>query len=142
MITVTESTAGEWFTPVDATASSYYGKKYTATNAIDGEEKTYWFSKRDEGPPCWIQFDLGDVKQVSKVQVKIYKRDVPMTLDVQISNDAENWETVVERTSITEGGTFVEIPFAQTDAKYIRLYETSFARNYGQCTDFEVYVHT
>nr|QNO44024.1 hypothetical protein PGDBFPMD_00001 [Methanosarcinales archaeon ANME-2c ERB4] len=81
------------------------------------------------------------MKRVSKVRAIIYYKDVPMTLDVQVSNDAANWETVVSGVTITEGGTFVKIPFAQTDVRYIRLHETGFARMYGQCTEFDVYAH-
>ena len=141
-ITVTGSTTGTWVNPVDATASSYYSSTYAPTKAIDDNTATRWFTTRYDGPPCWIQFDLGSVKQVSKVRAIIYYKDVPMTLDVQVSNDAANWETVVSGFTITEGGTFVEIPFAQTNARYIRLHETGFARMYGQCTEFDVYAYT
>ena len=142
VITVTESTVGEWVNPVDAIASSSLNKNRAPENAIDDNAKTYWCSIRDDGPPCWIQFDLGSTKPISKVRAIIYYKDVPMTLDVQVSNDAANWETVVSGFTITEGGTFVEIPFAQTDARYIRLHETGFARMYGQCTEFDVYACT
>ena len=141
-IIVTGSATGTWVTPVAATASSYYSSTYAPTMAIDDDTRTRWFTTRYDGPPCWIQFDLGSVKQVSKVRAIIFYRDVPMTLDVQVSNDAANWDTVVSGATITEGGTFVEIPFAQTDARYIRLYETGFARMYGQCTEFDAYAHT
>ena len=139
-ITVTESTIGSWVNPVNATASSEYSSAHAPENAIDDNTATHWFTIGYEGPPCWIQFDLGSVEQVSKVRAIIYHKEIPMTLDVQVSNDAENWETVVANFTITEGGTFVEILFAQTDARYIRLHETGFARMYGQCTEFDVYV--
>jgi len=139
VITVNESMTGSWTNPVAATASSYYGR-YAPKNAIDDNPRTHWFTERDVIPPCWIQFDLGSVKQVSKVRAIIYHKDVPMTLDVRVSNDAENWETVVTGFTVTEGGTFVEIPFAQTNARYIRLHETGFAQMYGQCTEFDAYV--
>jgi len=141
-ITVNEAMAGSWINPVAATASSHYDGKYAPKNAIDDDPKTHWFTKRYAVPPCWIQFDLGSVKQVNKVRVIIYRKDVPMTLDVRISNDDANWETVVSGATITEGGTFVEIPFAQTDARYIRLHETGFAQMYGQCTEFDAYACT
>ncbi len=142
VIIVTESTVGGWVNPVDAIASSSLNKNRAPGNAIDDNAKTYWCSSRDDGPPCWIQFNLGEIKTISKVRAIIYYKDVPMTLDVQVSNDAANWGTVVSGATITEGGTFVEIPFAQTDARYIRLHETSFARMYGQCTEFDVYAYT
>jgi PKD repeat protein len=142
VITVTESTVGDWVNPVDVIASSSLNKNRAPENAIDDNAKTYWCSSRDDSPPCWIQFNLGEIKTISKVRAIIYYKDVPMTLDVQVSNDAANWETVVSGATITEGGTFVELPFAQTDARYIRLHETGFARMYGQCTEFDVYAYT
>jgi len=126
---------GSWIKPVSATASSYYSNTYTPARAIDNSTSTRWFTTRYDGPPCWIQFDLGEQKTVDNVRAMIYYKDVPMTLDVQVSNDAANWETVVSGATITEGDTFVEIPFAQTNTRYIRLYETGFARMYGQCTE-------
>ena len=142
VITVTEPTTGSWVNPVAATASSYYSSTYAPTNAIDDNTGTRWFTTRYDGPPCWIQFDLGSTKPISKVRAIIYYKDIPMTLDVQVSNDAANWNTVVSGATITEGGTFVEIPFAQMNARYVRLHETGFARMYGQCTEFDVYAHT
>jgi len=142
VITVNESMTGSWINPVAATASSHYSKTYDPTKAIDDKIGTRWFTEQYDGTPCWIQFDLGYVKQVSNVRAIIYRKDVPMTLDVQVSNDTVNWETVVSGATITEGGTFVEIPFEQTDARYIRLHETDFPRMYGQCTEFDVYAHT
>ena len=140
-ITVTESTAGGWISPVNAKASSEHSVGYRATNAIDDNTGTRWFTTYNGGPPAWIEFDLGDTKSINKVRAMIYYRDVPMTLDVQVSNDAENWNTVVSQFIITEGSTFAEIPFDQTvNARYVRLYETKFARMYGQCTEFDVYV--
>ncbi len=141
IIIVTESGSGEWINPVAATASSYYSSSYLPTKAIDDNTSTRWFTERYDGPPCWIQFDLGSTKQISKVRVRIYYKDVPMTLDVQVSNDATNWETAVPDFIITEGSAFVEIPFtAQKNARYIRLYETALTRMYGQCTEFDAYV--
>jgi len=136
------STTGTWVNPVAATASSYYSSTYAPAKAIDDNTGTRWFTTKYDGPPCWIQFDLGSTKPISKVRAIIYYKDVPMTLDVQVSNDAANWNTVVTGFTVTEGGTFVEIPFAQTNARYIRLHETGFARMYGQCTEFDVYAYT
>lgn len=34
----------------------------------------------------------------------------------------------------------VEIPFAQTNARYVRLWETSLAQPYGTCTEADVYI--
>ena len=131
---------GSWTNPVDAIASSYYSGSHVPTNAIDDDILTHWYSEMYVCPPCWIQFDLGSTKPISKVRAFIDYRSCPMTLDVHVSNDAANWETVVADFTVAEGGEFVEIPFAQTDARYVRLWETNFEMVCGQCTEFDVYV--
>lgn len=129
----------KWESPVAAIASSVY-RKYVAETAIDDKTYTYWLSEQYDGPPCWIRFDLGEIKTISKVRAMIYRKDVPMILDVQVSTDAANWTTVAYNFTIDEAGIFVEIPFDQINAGYVRLYETSLNRIHGQCTEFDVYV--
>ena len=139
-ITVIESGAGLWISPVAATASSAYSSSYAAGKAIDGRTNTYWFSKRYDGPPSWIQFDLGETETISKVRVMIFNRDVPITFDVQVSADGTGWITVAADFTVKEADTFVTVPCDQANARYVRLWETSLNRIYGQCTEFEVYV--
>ena len=142
IIRVVDPCEGTWINPVAATAQSAYGtrNKFNPANAIDDDLETRWFSKIiNDDSPCWIQFDLGAVKPVSRVKTVIYYRDAPMTLDIQVSTDEVRWTTVTSDFTITEGDTFVEIVFAETDARYVRLHETELNRIYGQCTEFDVY---
>ena len=136
---------GGWTTPVNATASSYADKRGVPTNAIDNKYKTCWTQdKIGKGKvvvhPCWIQFDLGDVMSVSNTRTMISRKCVPMTFDIQVSTDEENWSTVVSNATITTSGTFVEIPFDRVDARYIRLNETAFPK-LGNCAEFDAYVY-
>ena len=137
-IKVAECT-GLWVSPVAAVVSSFCHDRYAPRLAIDGYTETHWFSKENDGSP-WIQLDMGRRKAVSGVRMMVTGSDVPMTLDVQTSNDASTWTTVVSGFTITEGKTFTEIMFAQTEARYVRLLETSLNREYGTCTEVNVYV--
>lgn len=128
----------EWFTPVNATAISYYGDRYLPTMAIDDVLNTRWFTKKNTTPPAWITFDLGELRKIDGVRTMIYRSDIPMTVDVQVSNDGENWNSVVSDFVINIYGEFVEMPFDCVKTKYVRLYETSYKRTYGMCTEFDV----
>ena len=142
IIRVIDPCEGAWINPVAATAQTAYGtrSKFNPANAIDDDLETRWFSKIiNDDSPSWIQFDLGDVKPVSRVRTMIYYRDAPMTVEIQVSTDEASWTTVASDITITEGDTFVEIVFAETDARYVRLHETELNRIYGQCTEFDVY---
>nr|QNO45550.1 hypothetical protein CJAOPEPI_00003 [Methanosarcinales archaeon ANME-2c ERB4] len=142
IIRVIDPCEGAWINPVAATAQTAYGTrdKFNPANAIDDNLETRWFSKiKNDDSPSRIQFDLGDVKPVSRVRTMIYYRDAPMTVEIQVSTDEANWTTVASEFTITDGDTFIEIVFAETDARYVRLHETELNRIYGQCTEFDVY---
>lgn len=128
---------GLWIKPVSAIASSSVGSGYLPENAIDGLEGTFWFSKRRKTNP-WIQFNLGEVRKIDGTRAMIYRRDIPMIADIQVSEDGENWNTVVSNFVIDDSSGFVEMPFDCVKAKHVRLYETSFPRRFGTCTEFDV----
>jgi hypothetical protein len=132
--------AGSWVSPVSAIASSEWRGRYSAENAIDGNKYTSWISETYDGPPNWIRFDMGATKTVSKVRTRALPYYCPMTLDVQVSDDASDWTTVVSDFTISKEDSTVEIAFDKTNARYIRLWETAFRRYRGTCTEMEVYV--
>jgi C1A family cysteine protease len=136
-VTISVSRLGKWTNPVAVTASSFFGGVHAPAMAIDDDIGTRWVTLKYGGQQGWIQFDLGSTQPVGKVRAIIHTPQTPKTLDVRVSNNAANWETVVSGFTITEGGTFVEIPFAEVDARYIRLYEAGFVET---CTEFEAYI--
>ncbi len=138
-IEVTRPEDGSWVSPVAATASSTYRNSFAPEKAIDGRMDTSWFSEQHTALPCWIQFDLGETLTVSKVRTVIFNKDVPITLDVQVSTDGTDWTTVAADFTITEADTFVTIPCNPANTRHVRLWETELGRTYGQCTEFEVY---
>ena len=96
-----------------------------------------WFSDGVAAPPQWIYFDLGTKKWIDAVKVYIYPSDVPMTMDIQVSDDASTWTTVVSGWTVSTGNVWVENTFTATTGRFIRLYQTAYPREYGTCTEFQ-----
>jgi len=71
-----------------------------------------------------------------------YSYDIPITMDIAVSNDAVSWTTVETGWVATTGDVWITHALAETTGRYIRLYETAFARTYGQCTDFQASTST
>jgi len=138
-IKITQPDDSTWTSPVAATASSTYSNSFAPEKAIDGRMDTSWFSEQHTTLPCWIQFDLGETKTVSKMRTAIFNTEVPITLNIQVSTDGTNWTTIAADFTITEANTLVTIPCNPTNTRHIRLWETELSRTYGQCTEFEVY---
>jgi len=128
-----------WTKPVAAVASSEFAKQYSSMNAVDDDVLTDWFSKMYDVDPS-ITFDLGEVKTISKIRLMVYKRDAPMTVIVETSEDGVNWRTVAENAKIGSGSMYVTIPFASHRARYERVTETETNRQYGTVTECDVWV--
>ena len=130
---------GTWVKPVLAVASSEYSDSYSSMKAIDNQTNTYWFSERNEENPE-ITFDLGELLTISKVRAMIFYKDVPMTADIDVSSDGENWRIVAEDFVIETGNEYVEIPFTTSRCQYVRMTQTETARIYGTCTEFDAWI--
>ncbi len=130
---------GTWVMPISAIGSSEYSESYAASKSVDNRTNTYWFSKRNEENPE-ITFDLGKLLTISKVRAMIFHRDVPVTVDIDVSSDNEDWRTVAEDFVIDVGSEYVEIPFAPSRCQYVRMSQTETNRLYGTCTEFDVWV--
>jgi C1A family cysteine protease len=130
---------GTWIKPVSAAASSEYSDSYSSMKSIDNRTNTYWFSERDEENPE-ITFDLGELLTISKVRAMIFYRDVPVTIDIDVSSNNEDWRTVVEDFVIDVGSEYVEIPFAPSRCQYVHMSQTETARMYGTCTELSAWV--
>ena len=129
---------GGWVKPVAATASSEYSTSYTAGKAIDNRTNTHWFSERKEEDPH-ITFDLGEMLTISKVRAMIFKKDVPLKVDISVSGDSETWRTVASDFEIKTGSVYVEIPFSTCRTQHVRMTETEVARVYGTVTEFDAW---
>lgn len=107
------------------TASSIY-KKHPARYAVDRSGATRWSSQfRD---PQWITVDLCAVKRVGCVVLN-WETAYGKAYRIQASTDKKNW-TDVYTTEDGRGG-IEEITFAPVDARYVRMYGTKRATEYG-----------
>jgi|GEM_PF-4781269 len=112
-----------FISPTTAVASSASSSSYLPSKAIDNNNGTIWLSNK--GVFSWIYFDLGAKRCVSQVRVYVYGYYVPVTMDVQVSNDAQNWKTVSTGWTVSNGNLFLGKSFAAESARYVRLYFTS-----------------
>ena len=107
--------------------SSEYSSLYPCSNASNGKTNDWWFSKNGD-VPGWTYGDLGSKKCISGVKVFLYFADVPEIMDIQVSDDASSWNTVVSGWKVDVGDTWVEKTFSETSGRYVRLYITSSQR--------------
>ncbi|MCX7709740.1 MAG: stalk domain-containing protein [Clostridia bacterium] len=117
-------------------SSSDYNSTYSAQKAVDGNTSTRWSSEYGSNPQ-WIFVDLGSVKSINKVKL-IWEAAYAKEYKLYKSSDASNW-TEIYSTNSGDGGTD-NIVFAATDARYVKMYATARATNYGYSLyEFEVY---
>ena len=127
---------GNWINPVSVNCSSEYSENYPATNAIDNNTATHWFATINDPSPT-LTFDLGAVRRSSAIRVALFRLDVPMTFDVQVSDDGGAWETVLENAAVTESGVLVEVP-CRASGRYFRVCDMHGARMYTSLSEFAV----
>jgi hypothetical protein len=93
---------------------------------VDGDPLTRWSSEFSD--PQWIAIDLGDVHQVSRVQL-VWEAAHAKSYAIQVSDDGKNW-TDVFSTSSGSGGT-ENITFDRVSARWIRMHGTQRATPFG-----------
>jgi len=107
-------------------------------DAIDGNVSSYWCAG-SHSEPQWIYFDLGSVRCISGIRLFFRASEVPMTMDIQVSDTPSGWTTVVPGWVATTGGTWLEVLFDEAvTGRYVRLYVTS-AIGYAHCNEAMVF---
>jgi hypothetical protein len=85
----------------------------------------------------WIYVDLGVVSSIDEVKLFWAEKDWASVYEIQISNDAKNWETVfIQNTG--KGGT-ESCAITNRKAQYVRLWCKSGAGNNFSLVEMEVY---
>lgn len=116
------------------TASSVETASTPATGANDGNQSTRWSSAFYD--PQWIMIDLQDEYEITGAKI-IWEAAASRAYQIQVSNNATNWQTVFTTTS-GNGGTD-KFTFSAT-ARYIRMYSTARTTEWGNSMyEFEVY---
>lgn len=110
-----------------AVASSNDTSVDTAAWAFDGNLATRFGSKRGIDPG-WVYVDLGESKPINEVQL-YWEGAYGTSYQIQVSNDAQNWTDVYSTT--TGKGALEKIAFNEVNARYVRMYGTKRATQYG-----------
>jgi hypothetical protein len=111
-----------------ATASSQQNGGLAAQYAIDGSVTSRWASAPGVDP-SWIAIDLGSVQTFDKV-VLVWENAYASQYDIQVSNDNQNWTSVLGGPVQGFGGTETRF-FPSTSARYIRMLGLQRATQYG-----------
>ncbi|HIZ83766.1 MAG TPA: discoidin domain-containing protein [Firmicutes bacterium] len=108
---------------------------------VDGSVDSYWASK---GMPGILTVDLQSVMTVNRVGIKIIPRWGTRTqnLEIQGSRDGVSYETLVPAADyeFVQWENAIELPFADTEIRYLRVYGTSNTGDQGiQVSELEAY---
>ena len=99
---------------------------FKGANVNDGDPGTRWSSLFAD--PQWVRIDLGSVKSIDRV-VLAWENAFGVGYQIQVSNDAQQWTTVYTQAA-GKGGTET-LSFPPVSARYVRLYGTQRATQYG-----------
>ncbi|NEA30672.1 choice-of-anchor D domain-containing protein [Streptomyces sp. SID13031] len=128
-----------------ASASSQVNGTQLPATATDGNASTYWESVNNAFPQ-WLQVDLGAVRSIGKVTLKLPPTTAwgtrTQTLSVQASSDGSTFSTPVASATytFTSPANVVNITVPATSARYLRVNITGNSGwPAGQVSEFEVY---
>ncbi|WP_371477132.1 discoidin domain-containing protein [Kitasatospora sp. NBC_00315] len=117
-----------------ATASSTENTGAPASAAVDGDPGTRWSSAF--GGPQWLQVDLGGAMTIGQVVLR-WEAAYAKAYQIQTSTDGTTWTTAY---STTTGAGGTETVNLTATARYVRLYGTQRATQYGYSLwEFQVY---
>ncbi|WP_329071187.1 discoidin domain-containing protein [Streptomyces sp. NBC_01429] len=116
------------------TASSQENGGTPASAAVDGDNGTRWSSAAAD--PQWIQVDLGSTVAVSQVVLR-WETAYATAYRIEFSTNGTTWTTAYSTTT-GPGGT--ETLNVSGNARYVRMYGTARATQYGYSLwEFQVY---
>ncbi|MBV9851266.1 MAG: glycoside hydrolase family 3 C-terminal domain-containing protein [Armatimonadetes bacterium] len=108
---------------------------YRPQNAVDGDDETRWSSLPSD--PQWIAVDLGKPTLIDHVRL-VWEAAYASAYAIQVSVDGKTW-TDVYATQDGQGDE-EQIKFAPVQARWVRMYGTKRATQFGYSLfSFEVY---
>ncbi len=112
-----------------ATASKVAAKTATASNsaannpataAIDGDLKTQW--NAGGAPPQWIQIDLGEASNLSKVRLNVLQTPAgPSVHEIYGGATPENMSLIGTLESETRDNQWIELNKTANNVRYVRI---------------------
>ena len=121
------------------TASSVNEAWWAAANrAADGDVDSRWLSATNDAHG-WLTVDLGIEREIINVIIR-WSNARATEYEIQVSNDNENWESVVSKKVASGSVDSIDLP-AGTNARYVRMQssETNNSNNELSINEFEVY---
>ena len=116
------------------TASSEQGPPWAAAYAVDGSLGTRWSSAWSD--PQWLEVDLGSRHTVTKV-VLDWERAYATAFQIQVSDNGTTWTDIY---STATGGGGAQTLHVRGSGRYVRMYGTHRATQYGYSLwEFQVF---
>jgi hypothetical protein len=116
------------------TASSVQGYPWGAAYAVDGNFGTRWSSAWSD--PQWLEVDLGAAHTVTKL-VLYWERAYATAFQIQVSDNGMTWTDLYSTTTGTGG---VQALAVSGSGRYVRMYGTQRATQYGYSLwEFQVF---
>ncbi|MEU7908665.1 discoidin domain-containing protein [Actinoplanes sp. NPDC049118] len=110
--------------PATASSSENPGA-FPATAAVDGDAGTRWSSAFSD--PQWLQVDLGAASAITRVELN-WEAAFARTFRIQTSANGSTWS---DATAATAGVAGVQSLAVSATARYVRVYGTERATQYG-----------
>ncbi|WP_168120070.1 discoidin domain-containing protein [Paenibacillus sp. HB172176] len=113
------ASATKWDVLQASASDAQYAEGNIPENAVDGNMSTRWSAS---GSGQWLQLDLGQERLVNAVSAAWLSGNARKTwFDIQVSQDAETWQTVYEGESSGISADSELYTFNAVSARYIRI---------------------
>ena len=108
-----------------------------AAAAVDGNPGSRWESQFSD--PQWLYVDLQDVYQLTSMEI-LWETASAKDYDIQVSNDAQNWVTILEMNDMPAQANRVDNAVLGGVGRYVRVYGKHRTTNYGHSIfEFRLY---
>lgn len=109
-----------------AESKSVESSHLNAQNAVDGDFYSRFSSRFSDRQ--WFKVDLGEPRSINGVSI-LWEAAYGSVYDIEVSLDGKDWTRVAQQTSGSGGMDY--LPFAETEARYIRLQAYQRGSQYG-----------
>lgn len=134
-----EESCGDYVlsTPSSFSASSIAAKS-SPRFAGDDDFATGWYGDAEDLFPKSLIIDLEAKKCMNRVDLYFNQADIPLTFDVQVSNDRKKWDTVL-RNQRAQDERLIGLTFPlPVKGRYLRIVELSSARTFGNVQEIRI----
>lgn len=110
-------------------------------NAVDFDDSTRWAANTSGGDQ-WIYVDLQDEYYLNQICVDWYNNSSSLRsyqYRIEVSSDAQNWTTAIDRTNNTQQGRVTDGFISGTKGRYVRIYVTGCDK--GNASIYEIIIN-